>query len=115
MRDCITASETALAMVALGVTTDADVAVSGGVGRVAGASDATGAVRLRRTLGTSGPKLRTTFLDRDGRGIVLRGKIKTKQNRQQAKKDLNRSKLLKVALRAKLKMIQYIITHTNNI
>ena len=94
VRDWITASETALAMpwimVALGVTTDADVAVSG-------AADATGAVCLRRTLGTSGPELRTTFLDRDGRGIVLRGKIKTKQNMQQAKKDLNRSKLLKVA------------------
>lgn len=101
VRDWITASETALAMpwimVALGVTTDADVAVSGGAGRVAGAADATGAVCLRRTLGTSGPELHTTFLDRDGRGIVLRGKIKTKQNMQQAKKDLNRSKLLKVA------------------
>ena len=100
VRDWITASETALAMpwimVALGVTTDADVAVSGGAGRVAGAADATGAVCLRRTLGTSGPELHTTFLDRDGRGIV-RGKIKTKQNMQQAKKDLNRSKLLKVA------------------
>ena len=77
-------------MVALGVTTDADVAVSVGVGSVAGAAGATGAVRLRRTLETSGPELRTTFLDRDGRGIVLRGKIKTKQNRQQAKKGLNR-------------------------
>ena len=77
-------------MVALGVTTDADVAVSVGVGSVAGAADTTGAVRLCRTLRTSGPELRTTFLDRDGRGIVLRGKIKTKQNRQQAKKGLNR-------------------------
>ena len=50
MRDWITASKTVLAMhwimVALGVTTDADVAVSVGVGRVAGAADATGAVRL---------------------------------------------------------------------
>ena len=85
-------------MVALGVTTDADVVVSVGVGRVAGAADATGAVRPRRTLGARRPELRTTFLDRDGRGIVLRGKIRgTKQNRQQAKKDLN--KTLKEALK----------------
>ena len=54
MRDWITASETALAMswimVALWVTTDTDVIVSVGVGHVAGAADATGAVRPRRTL-----------------------------------------------------------------
>ena len=91
MRDWITASETALAMpwimVALGVTTDADVIVSVGVGRAAGAADATGAVRPRRTLGTSGPELRTTFLDRDGQGIVLRGKNedKTKTGSTQSK------------------------------
>lgn len=80
VRDCITASETALAMpwimVALGVDTDADDIVSVGVRRVAGAGDATGAVRPRRTRGTSGPELRTPLLDRDGRGIVLRGKDK---------------------------------------
>jgi len=50
-------------MVALGVTTDADVA----------AADATRSVGLHQTLGTSGPELRATFLDRDGRGNVLRG------------------------------------------
>lgn len=36
--------------------------------RWSGAGDAAGAVRLRWTLGTSGPELCTTFLDRDGRG-----------------------------------------------
>ena len=80
MRDWITASETALAMpwimVALGVATDADVIVSVGAGRVAGAGDATGAARPRRTRGTSGLELRTTLLHRDGRGIVLKGKDK---------------------------------------
>ena len=73
-------------MLALGVTTDADVIVSVGVGHVAGAAVATGGVRLRRTLGTSGPELRTTFLDRDGRGIVLRRKNdKTKTGSTQSK------------------------------
>lgn len=95
VRDWITAWETALAMpwtmVALGVTTDADPIVSVGVGRVVGAVDARGAARPRRAHGTSGPELRTTFLARDGRGIVLRGKIKTKQNRQQEKQSHNRS------------------------
>ena len=73
-------------MVALGVTTDADVVVSVGLGHVAGAADATGAVRPRRTLGARGPELRIAFLDRDGRGNLLRGggggggdKDKTKQ------------------------------------
>ena len=55
-------------MVALGVTTDADVVVSVGVGHVAGAADATGVVRPRRTLGARGP---AAFLDRDGRGNLL--------------------------------------------
>ena len=74
-------------MLALGVTTDADVIVSVGVGHVADAAVATGGVRLRRTLGTSGPELRTTFLDRDGRGIVLRRKNedKTKTGSTQSK------------------------------
>ena len=78
-------------MVALGVTTDADPIVSIGVGRVVGAVDARGAAHPRQARGTSGPELRTTFLAHDGRGIVLRGKIKTKQNRQQAKQSHNRS------------------------
>lgn len=60
-------------MVALWVTTDADVVVSIGVGCMAGAADATGAVPLRQTLGISGLKPRSTFLDHDGRGIILRG------------------------------------------
>ena len=44
-------------MVALGVTTDADIIAFFGVRRVAGAADATGAVRPRRILGISGPEL----------------------------------------------------------
>ena len=95
VKDWITAWETALAMpwtmVALGVTTDADPIVSVGVGCVVDAVDAREAGRPRRARGTSGPELHTTFLARDGRGIVLRGKIKTKQNRQQAKQSHNRS------------------------
>jgi len=59
-------------MAALGVTTDADAIVSVGVGRVVIAVGARGAARLHRTRGTSGPEVRTTLLDRDGRGIVLR-------------------------------------------
>ena len=72
-------------VVALEVTTGADVIVSVGVGHVVGAVDARGAAR------PCGLELRTTFLDRDGRGTVLRGKIKTKQNRQQVKQGHNRS------------------------
>ena len=69
VRDWVTACETALAMlwtmVALGVTTDSDAIVSVGVGRVVVAIGARGAARPRRTRGTSGPEVRTTFLDRD--------------------------------------------------
>ena len=39
------------------MTTDADIIASVGVGRVAGAADATGAVRPRRILGISEPEL----------------------------------------------------------
>ena len=78
-------------MVALGVTTDADVIVSVGVGRVVGAVDGTGAVRPRWTRGTSGPELRTTVLDRDGRGIVLSGKNVDKTKQTEGKAGQNRS------------------------
>lgn len=77
VRDWTTACETGLAMpwtmVALGVTIDADVIVAVGVGRMVAVSvHATGAARPCLTRGTSEPELPTTFLDRDGRGIVLR-------------------------------------------
>jgi len=70
VRDWITACETALAMlwtmVTLGVITDADAIVSVGVGRVVVAVGMRGAARPRRTRGTSGPEVCTTFLDHDG-------------------------------------------------
>ena len=68
-------------MFALRETTGADV----GVGRVVGAVDAKGAARPHRTRGTSGPELRTIFLDRYGRGIVLRGENKDKTTQAASK------------------------------
>ena len=84
-------------MVELGVTRGVDV--DGNVDVVVAVDvdldvdgEATGPVRTRLTRGASGPELRATFLEREGRGILLWGnKIKTKQNRQQAKQGQTRS------------------------
>ena len=88
VKDWITACDTALAMpstidVDVGVGVDVDMDVD---------AEVKGPVRTRLARGASGPELRATFLVRDGRGIILWGnKIKTKQNRQQAKQDQTRS------------------------
>jgi len=101
VKDWIIACDTALAMpwtmVELGVTRGVDV--DGNVDVVVAVDvdldvdgEATGPVRTRLTRGASGPELRATFLEREGRGILLWGnKIKTKQNRQQAKQGQTRS------------------------
>ena len=116
VRDWITACEAAFAvlwnMVALGVTTDADVIVSVGVGRAVGAVDGTGAVRPRRTRGTSEPELRTTFLDRDGRGIVLSGKNIDKTEQTAAKARPEQILTSGSGLKSQVKIIQRIVTHT---
>jgi hypothetical protein len=88
VKDWITACEMAVAMpwtmvalgVAMDVDVDADVVVATDVELVLVAVDveAKGAARTRLTRGTSGPKLRATFLERDGRGVILGGKNKNK-------------------------------------
>ena len=88
VKDWITACDTALAMpstldvdvdgvVVVAVDMDMDMDVD---------AEVKGPVRTHQARGASGPELPATFLVRDGRGIILWGnKIKTKQNRQQAK------------------------------
>ena len=95
VKDWITACEMAVAMpwkvVALGVAmnddVDADVVVATDVELVLVAVDVggKGAARTRLTRGTSGPELRATLLERDGRGIILGEKTKTKTNQAACK------------------------------
>lgn len=80
-------------MVALGVAmnddVDADVVVATDVELVLVAVDVggKGAARTRLTRGTSGPELRATLLERDGRGIILgeKNKDKNKPGSRQSK------------------------------
>ena len=90
LKDWITACDTALAMPST-MDVDGDVVIAVDMDMDVDA-EVKCPVHTRLARGASGPELRATFLVRDGRGIILWGnKIKTKQNRQQAKQGQTRS------------------------
>ena len=82
VKDWITACDTALTMpwtmVELGVAMDVDVEVDALVAVDVDMDvevEAKGPARTRLTRGARGPELRATFLERDGRGIILWEKL----------------------------------------
>ena len=82
VKDWITACDTALAMpwtmVEFGVAMHVDVEIDGLVAVDVDMDiefEAEGPARTRLTRGGRGPELRVTFLERDGRGIILWEKL----------------------------------------